>query len=119
MITRVEARLRHACYYAQLVKTASNLYTLGRNNGQEGLAIFRQELPNILISQEWAAQWSGSNNTATILCLAFVDEKFPFLGLSISPAKLRQWAETALKSARHLGRQNDECVALLNLGEAH
>jgi tetratricopeptide (TPR) repeat protein len=109
---------RHAEHYQRVLAAANALYLNGGIESLRGLAIFDRERANIELGEEWAATRVESDESAAILCLAYLDAVAEIVNLRQHPRARIQLLETMLITARRFNRRDAERRALGNLGIA-
>src|SRR5688572_18238468 len=96
------ALIRHATYYESELRRAKELYAVGNEHIQQGLAIFDLEWLNIRAGQAWAASNSVSDKIATQLCSDYSLAGAQLLYIRIHPIEQMRWLQSALTAARYL-----------------
>jgi tetratricopeptide (TPR) repeat protein len=113
------ARRRHAEHYQLVLEAADDIYIVGAEHTQSGLALFDLERRNIETGQEWAASNGSADSAAARLCLSYSNCGPNIIDLRHHPRQRISWLETAAAKARELDDRAEESAALRNLGQAH
>ncbi len=110
---------RHAEHYQRALAAANALYLKGGDEIARELALFDRERANIESGQAWAAANIESDESATILCIAYPDAGAEMFHLRQRPSERIRWLEAMLTASRRLNRRDAERRALGNLGAAY
>jgi tetratricopeptide (TPR) repeat protein len=110
---------RHAEHYQRVLAAVNALYLKGGVEIVRGLALFDRERANIEAGQAWAATRIESDESAAILCLAYLDVVAEIINLRQHPRTRIQLLEAMLAVARRFNRRDAERRALGNLGIAY
>ncbi len=116
---RDAAELRHAQYYAAMLRAADDLYKQGGDNILTALKLFDTEWPNIQAGQAWAAAHAERDDAAATLCDDYPDAGADLLNLRLPPRQQIPWLKAALAAAQRLRHRQAEGNHLGNLGLAY
>jgi len=110
-----DARLRHATYYLEILRFATNTYREGGANTLVGLGIFDAEWLNIASGQNWVATQHEASDQIARLCSDY--GSMPnLLSLRLNSQVTILWFESALLANKLLGDRINEAKNLGNLG---
>jgi tetratricopeptide (TPR) repeat protein len=115
---RAASQQRRAAHYANVLRSADELYIKGGDSLQRGLALFDSEWGNIQTGQAWA-QANAEKETTAKLCSDYRDAGSYIPDLRQHPRDRIRWLETALAAIRRLQDREMEGVHLGNLGLAY
>jgi tetratricopeptide (TPR) repeat protein len=110
---------RHAEHYQRVLAAADALYLKGGDGIVLGLTLFDRERANIESGQAWAASHIESDESAAILCIAYLDAGTEMFHLRMHPRERIWLLEAMLTAARGGNRRDAERRALGNLGVAY
>jgi tetratricopeptide (TPR) repeat protein len=114
---RLEAvQRKHAVHYAKVASEANELYVQGGSSAAKGLALFDQELDNIVAGGRWAAERESSGEGEADLCISYVVGAVNLMILRLQPHDQVSWNEAALLAARQSGDRKAEGSVLNNMG---
>src|SRR5581483_11456771 len=114
----LEARLRHAQYYATVLRAANNLYKRGGDRLRQALDLFEAELTNIRNGQSWSETHLHEDDAAAV-CSYYADGGRYLISLRLHPRERIRWLESAVAAARRLNDRKAEGVHLGNLASAY
>ena len=114
----IEAGIRHAGYYHQVISEADDLYQCGGEAARQGLELFTVELENIRAGQARAETRSALLDGFAELCRDYPMHGANFLNLRFHPKEQISWCEAGLAAARRLKDRAAEGALLSNLGMA-
>lgn len=113
MPTILDAQLRHARHYQDLLTQANAAYLQGKENSQRALEVFHAEWPNIDAAHNWCSTQSDKNEIAARLCSDYPGAGAHLLDFLQPPRERMQWLEAALHAAYYL---NDHAAQARHLG---
>lgn len=114
-----QAQLRHARYYADVLRIANKLYQQGGESIKKGLDLFDIEWSNIQAGQNWSQENSNKDKAAAELCNIYPNACDYLMELRVNPKQQIFWRETALGAARLLSDRDAEGQHLGELGVAY
>jgi len=116
---RRQTAKRHAEFYEQVARAATELYLQGNEKILAGLRLFDDELPHMRAGQAYAAANMDRDDDAARLCSAYPGAAAYVANLRLPVREWIRWLEQALNAARKLGNRSSEGVHLGNLGLAY
>lgn len=114
-----EVQLRHATYFASVLRKAHELYVEGGEAAASGLNLFDEAWENIRTGQAHAEKYSGGDDRAAALCSRYVSDGEHLLALRQHPREQIRWLDAALVAATRLNDRSAEAMHLNSLGEVY
>lgn len=111
------AHMRHARYYASVLRDAHELYLKGGSHVIEALTLADVNWQNIVSAYYWLSRLSGDLEAAQ-LCASFPCTGFHILNLRLTPPVYVSWLRNAQGAASVLGDAVLEMRLLGNIGIA-
>src|SRR5262245_61458959 len=118
MPSLVDASLRHAAHYVDMLRDADRSYQEGGESTLQALNTFDLAWENIRSGQSKARDYASSDGRAAELCNLYPMLGANLLNLRFNPQEHIRWIEIALESARRLRDRKSEAIHLSNLGLA-
>lgn len=124
MVSKREASLKHAKYYAEVLLSADRLYERGGGHIEEGLKRFDDNQKNIELGQKWADLYVRTDEEAATLACEYPERGAHCLYLRQKPIERIAWLICALQVAHQRGFElvegnlhNKIALALTEMGE--
>jgi tetratricopeptide (TPR) repeat protein len=103
MVSRRNASLKHARYYAKVLLRADRLYEEGAKGIEDGLHLFDDNWKNIELGQKWAVTRIDMDEDAAGLASEYPERGAHCLYLRQKPIERIEWLEAALRVAHSRG----------------